>query len=591
MRTRSIRAIAPLARLAALNSVLMLAGCQGTIEDGGPAGDNPGASGSGAKAGSSQGTTGGAPGTGSTSGVGASSAAGTATTPSSGGAAVGGTSSTGSTGGAGSANGGTAGTGQVTDPTAVPGELSAPYTRLTRAEYQATIKAAFNLVDVPVSGIPDDNRIGPFTSNALSPDPVQEFLLASEELAALIVPGKLPACASASASTCVTTSYQAPFERLYRRPLTPAELTALSTLLSSLQSQGITAEASTRAMVTSALISGDFLFRATPLSGDANRGRRLAEHLSYALVDAPPDADLVNAGKASPAQLGARLKEQAARLGSDARAVPVMARFLAQWLHVDVDNRLADNSASFASSPVYAELLAFAKNALTTNVTVRSFVNGTQGFIHKNNFGAYAMSPVTGTADVIPVSWSGTSVRRGLLGEELFLDTTRHPDPSRRPIFRGHLVRSAFLCQEVAAPPPDAVDLNAEIADRTVDTRCAGCHRMMDPIGKAFAPMDLDNTMGAPAPEVIAAGELTGVYDSLPQFLDAIAGSQTYADCFSRHLLGFFLEQEPALVDAAAVGDVSAVVKSGGGFADAVGQAVASLDKRSSTAVPWCSGQ
>lgn len=488
----------------------------------------------------------------------------------------------------GQASGGTTGT--VTDPSAVAGELNAPYTRLTRAEYQATIKAAFNVTPV-VTGIPEDQRVGPFTSNAAAPDPVQEFMLASEDLAAQIVPAKLPTCTAATAAKCVPTSYQAPIERLYRRPLTTAEVTALAGIVTSLEGAGLTSENATRAMLLSTLLNANFLFRSTPLGGDAARGRRLSEHLSYALWDLPPDADLVTAGKSSAADLGANLKKQAQRLGADTRAVPVLARFMAQWLMVDVDSRLDDPNLTFATSPVYAELQAFVKNALTTGTTVKSFVNGTQGFVQKTNFAAYGMTAVAGTTDVIPVTWAANTIRRGILGEELFLDATRHPDPGRRPIFRGHLIRQAFLCQTVAAPPANVVDLNSEVMDRTTDSRCAACHTLMDPIGKAFGPLDLDNKAGSAAPVVNGSGEVTGSFADLPAMLDKIADSQTYADCFSRNLLGFFLDQSPDAVDKAAVGDVSAVVKAGGTLADAVGQAMVSLEKRSQTSTPWCTAQ
>ena len=73
-----------------------------------------------------------------------------------------------------------------------PGVLQSGFARLTRAEYRATIKDAFG-VDADVSGIPEDGRVGPFTSNvAFASDPVQPFLLASEDLAALIVPAGCP---------------------------------------------------------------------------------------------------------------------------------------------------------------------------------------------------------------------------------------------------------------------------------------------------------------------------------------------------------------------------------------------------------------
>jgi len=264
---------------------------------------------------------------------------------------------------------------------------------------------------------------------------------------------------------------------------------------------------------------------------------------------------------------------------------------MGQWLRIDVDNKLDDGSADFGASPVYLELLAFVKNALSTNVSVKSFVNGTQGFIQKSNFAAYGMTPVAGNSDVMAVAWPSNTARRGVIGEELFLSDTRHPDENRRPIYRGHMVRSSLLCEEIPSPPANAVDLNTEIADRTVDARCAGCHLLMDPIGKAFAPLDLDNKSGSPEAVVKGDGEISGSYKDLPTLLDAIAVSQTYADCFSRQLLGFFLEQDPEFVDSAAVADVAAVVKTGGTLADAVGQAVVSLEKRSRTSIPWCSGQ
>ena len=110
-------------------------------------------------------------------------------------------------------------------PPAVPGVLQSGFARLTRAEYRATIKDAFG-VDADVSGIPEDGRVGPYTSNiAFASNPVQPFLLASEDLAAPIVPGRLPACTAATASTCISTSYGKPFERLFvapsRRPRSP----------------------------------------------------------------------------------------------------------------------------------------------------------------------------------------------------------------------------------------------------------------------------------------------------------------------------------------------------------------------------------
>ena len=471
----------------------------------------------------------------------------------------------------------------------VPGVLQSGFARLTRTEYRATIKDAFG-VDADVSGIPEDGRVGPFTSNvAFAGDPVQPFLLASEDLAALIVPSRLPTCAAATAGTCISTSYQRPFERLFRRPVAATELGAWATMLGNLEKAGLTAESATRAMVTSALLHPDSMFRTTPVAGDAARARRLAEHLSYALWDAPPDTELAAIGTGTASDLGARLRSQAERLGKDARAVPVLARFMAQWLHVDLDLKLAAD-AGYATSPLYLELLAFVKDALSSGAPVTSFVNGTRGFVHRNNLAPYGLTSAPGTADVASVTWPATSPRRGVIGEEAIVDPTRHPDVSRRAIFRGLLVRSSLLCQTIPPPSAELVALAGEVMDRTKDARCMSCHQLLEPVGAAFAALDRDFTGTPPPVQLNGHAELASSYPELPAFLDAVAGSKAFADCFARQVWAFFLEQPLAEVDAASIAELSAVVRSGGSLGDVVSQMAVSLEARSRSAVPWCEG-
>jgi hypothetical protein len=90
---------------------------------------------------------------------------------------------------------------------------------------------------------------------------------------------------------------------------------------------------------------------------------------------------------------------------------------------------------------------------------------------------------------------------------------------------------------------------------------------------------------------VNGGGEVSGTFANLPALLDAIAESQAFADCFSRNLLGFFLEQPLESIDAGAVSAVAAVVKSGGTLTDALVQAAGSLEASSQATTPWCSAR
>lgn len=559
--------------LGTLGAIFALGGCVGKVSgvgsgSGGDKGATSSGSGTGSKGGSAVGTGSGGVSGGANTGSGSASAVATG---SGGSGATGMMMSTGSGGAASS------------DPT-VP--VAASYARLTRAEYQATIKAAFG-IDASIAGVPDDSRIGPYTSNIdVSPDPASAFMLSSEDLAALIVPTKIAACTAATASTCIPKNFQPAFEKLYRRALTAAEVTTFANMLSALEKAGVSSQDASREMVSTVLMSSDFLFRTTPVGGAAARGQQLAEQLSYALWDAPPDADLTTAAQGTATDLGSRLKTQALRLSKDARAVTPLARFVAQWLRVDVDVELAD--PTYATNPVYVELTAFVQDALTNNVPVTSFVNGTKGFIQKGNFAKYGMTAPSSTANVVPVTWPADSPRRGMIGQELIMDATRHPDATRRPIFRGNLVQSSLLCTEIPPPSPELQALAGEVADRTTDIRCSTCHLMMEPVGAAFAAVDLDHTGAAPQAVINGNKEVAGTYPDLPTLLDKIAKSQTYADCFSRNLLGFFLEQEPKTVDKDAVADISSMVKAGSGFGDVVAQMVVTLEARSKSLTPWC---
>jgi hypothetical protein len=462
------------------------------------------------------------------------------------------------------------------------------FTRLTQAEYAATITAAFG-IGADLSLIPVDGRVGVFTSNVgVTPDPVHPYLLAGEDLAARVVPAELPGCGGDAVVTCLEQSYRAPLETLFRRTLADAELAAFAAMIAELETAGATAEAATRSMLSAALLSPDFLFRASPIAGDDARARRLAEHLAYALSDAPPDAMLAAVGTGPVAELGARLRTEAARLATQERATTVLARFVGQWLDVDTDLKLGN--AGFATSPSYLELVALVEDALVNDVPVRTLVAGERGFVHEDNLEAYDLTSIPGNATVGAVTWPADSPRRGLLGEELFADSSRHPDAGRRPIFRGKLVRSAFLCDDIPPPSADLLALAGEVQDRTTDQRCRGCHVLMDPIGVAFAGLDPDFS-GTPEPAtVLEHAEIEGTYATLPELLTAIAGSRAFADCFGRHFLAFFLEQPMASVDAGFAAELGDTVVAGGSLRDVLEQTIVSLEMRSRTAVPWCEG-
>jgi hypothetical protein len=226
---------------------------------------------------------------------------------------------------------------------------------------------------------------------------------------------------------------------------------------------------------------------------------------------------------------------------------------------------------------------------LTKDLAVRDFIAGPTGWVHEDNLDAYGLDAADDT--VSEVTWAQDSFRRGVLGQELFAGATRHPDASRRPIFRGLLVRRSLLCTDIPAPDPELIALAGEVGDRTEDARCSTCHQFLDPIGRAFAPLDAESQGVAVPAEVIGAGALSGTYDDLAMLLEAVATSREFADCFAEHWLSFFLERPRSELDPAWIAEIADAVEGGESLSSVAALSIAGLQTRSMDLVPWCTGE
>ncbi len=122
-----------------------------------------------------------------------------------------------------------------------------------------------------------------------------------------------------------------------------------------------------------------------------------------------------------------------------------------------------------------------------------------------------------------PYTFPADAPRAGVLTQISFLAVHAHPGRSS-PTLRGKAVREILLCQPVPPPPPN-VDFSAledpKSPFKTVRERinfhqknpaCAGCHKIMDPLGLALENFDgvgryRDTEKGAP---IDTSGTLDG---------------------------------------------------------------------------------
>ncbi|MCX6606287.1 MAG: DUF1588 domain-containing protein, partial [Acidobacteria bacterium] len=196
---------------------------------------------------------------------------------------------------------------------------------------------------------------------------------------------------------------------------------------------------------------------------------------------------------------------QARRLLADPRAKLALNQFLAEWLRFDrVKGALRERtlfpefgaeliqSMLAETTHLFEDLVWNDKNFLGLFTARHSFVNTPLAQL-------YDLPPPP--TEFAPVAFPANSKRAGILGHASFLTLTSRPSETA-PTDRGLFVREHFLCQIVPPPPPGVSTtlpvLSEEkpltnrdrLAAHLSDASCAGCHRLVDPIGFGFEQFD-----------------------------------------------------------------------------------------------------
>ena len=266
------------------------------------------------------------------------------------------------------------------------------------------------------------------------------------------------------------------------------------------------------------LASPEFAFRVEGSSPD------LASRLSFFLWSSIPDAALIDAnGKELRTADG--LQRQVARMLDDARAEALVQNFFGQWLHVRNLGTITPNHDEFPDfddtlrDAFRREIELFAGSIVREDRSVLELLTADHTFVNERLAKHYGIPHVYGS-HFRRVTLT-EDARRGLLGKGSLLMVTSHADRTA-PVLRGKWILENLM--GTPPPPPPANFALAEqepgVTPRTIRERmerhraspaCAGCHRVMDPLGFALENFDavgawrlLENRR-----PVDASGELT----------------------------------------------------------------------------------
>ena len=448
----------------------------------------------------------------------------------------------------------------------------APLRRMTRVEYNNTVRDLLGDDSKPADAFPADENLFGFASGAsVSPLLAELYMNAAEDLAATAA-GKLdtllPCDPGALGEDACAREFVKPFgQRAFRRPLSATEVDELYALYDGEKQAGEPFAPSLELVITAVLQSPRFLYR-VELGGVGTKDEtpltsfEVASRLSYFLWQTMPDEELFAAAEAGELESPEHVADQARRMLGDPRAQAGMRVFFDQWLHT---RELSEVTKSETAYPEFGESLAASMQEETRrfvedviwngDARLETLLTASYTFVNAELAAIYGVAaPASGwkKVDLDP------SQRSGLLTHPSLMTVLSGSEQSS-PVHRGTFVRENILCQMLPPPPENLVvvppdpDPNLTTRERyaqhTADPACAGCHQLIDPIGFGFEHYDAigryrTKDSGFP---VDASGEVTetesanGKFDGVPELAQQLVASTDVRECVARQWFRFAL--------------------------------------------------
>jgi hypothetical protein len=334
--------------------------------------------------------------------------------------------------------------------------------------------------------------------------------------------------------------------RAYRRPLTQSEIDGLVGFYSTGR-KGATFNAGIEFALRRILASPSFVFRpeqepANLAAGTAYRvgGYELASRLSFFLWSSSPDDELLRIAGTGTLSKPDVLHTQVRRMLADPKSAALVTNFAGQWLQLRNLRGIVPNPETFPDfddnlrQAFRTEAEMFFDSIVHEDRNVLDLMTADDTFVNERLAKHYGIPHVFGSY-FRRVRVADDS-RKGLLGKGAVLMVTSHATTTS-PVLRGKWVLDNLL----GAPPPPPLPnvpaleepkpgqapktMRAQMEQHRGNPVCAGCHKMMDPIGFALENFDVDGSWRT----ANTGGIALDTADVLPDGtrIDGVAGLRT----------------------------------------------------------------
>ncbi len=300
----------------------------------------------------------------------------------------------------------------------------------------------------------------------------------------------------------------------YRRPITDSDTESLMNMYQAGRNTGDFENGVERGLQF-ILAHPEFVFRTEGGPADVKPGQayrisdvELASRLAYFFWSSGPDDELIRLAAQGKLRNSDVLEQQIRRMLADPRTHELVKNFAGQWLQLRVMQSYTPEGIDYPDfddnlrQAFRTEAEMFFESVVREDRSIIDLLDGNYTFVNERLAAHYGIPNIYGSQFRRVKLDGDLDVRRGLLGKGGIELVTSVSDRTS-PVQRGKWVMTNILGIVPPDPPPNIPPLkdaaSGSSAPQTMrqlmeahraNPACAGCHKMMDPIGFALENFD-----------------------------------------------------------------------------------------------------